>query len=210
MAKAKARVSKKEYHVRAGHQISAGKVKKYGERIDYLIRKHGVTGVAKTIVADAERLRSPLHDFFEWDDTKAAHAFRLNEAGKLVRAIEVNIITPSGKKKRARAFETIVIQGRRDRITVTDDMYFSNEEYMDALVTQAYEEMGIYVERYKNYEGLKTFCKELQGLLRKHRKSSRVKIGKKGGAITKKRIVRKGKSKSSRNKKRRTKELVLA
>lgn len=41
----------------------------------------------EAVLADAKKASSPLHSYFEWDDTKAAHAHRLEQAGKLIRSI---------------------------------------------------------------------------------------------------------------------------
>jgi hypothetical protein len=41
-------------------------------------------------VVEAARARaSPLHDCFEWDDSRAAHEHRLNQARQLIREIDV-------------------------------------------------------------------------------------------------------------------------
>lgn len=41
------------------------------------------------VVADASNSNSPLHSFFEWDDTEAAHQHRLHQARNLIRTIVV-------------------------------------------------------------------------------------------------------------------------
>lgn len=38
----------------------------------------------ETVLAEAEKLDSPLHAFFEWDDTKAAKKFRVMQAYALI------------------------------------------------------------------------------------------------------------------------------
>lgn len=39
------------------------------------------------VLADAKNNNSPLHSFFEWDDSAAAHQHRLNQARGLIRTI---------------------------------------------------------------------------------------------------------------------------
>ena len=53
--------------------------------------RHDAGGVlyAQDVVADAAKDGSPLHPFFEWNDKRAAHAYRLEQATVLVRAIVV-------------------------------------------------------------------------------------------------------------------------
>ena len=43
------------------------------------------------VIQDAERPESPLHVYFEWDDTEAAHAYRNLQACQLIRKINVTI-----------------------------------------------------------------------------------------------------------------------
>ena len=49
------------------------------------------TITAQAVVDDARDPSSPLHDHFEWDDDKAAHAFRINQARELIRSVRLVI-----------------------------------------------------------------------------------------------------------------------
>jgi len=45
-------------------------------------------------VVDAARpINSPLHSFFEWDDTAAAHEWRREQARELIRSVTVEVTT---------------------------------------------------------------------------------------------------------------------
>lgn len=71
------RVSKKE--------IIAG-------RLTWLARKSGRL-TPELVVRDAEDARSPLHSQFEWDDSKAAEQYRLEQARDLIRSVELKVTT---------------------------------------------------------------------------------------------------------------------
>lgn len=43
------------------------------------------------VVEEARSGDSPLHEFFEWDDTKAAHAHRLQQARTLIRSVKIEV-----------------------------------------------------------------------------------------------------------------------
>jgi len=43
----------------------------------------------ESVVRDAKKRSSPLHKFFEWDDSKAAHEHRIYQARELIRSITV-------------------------------------------------------------------------------------------------------------------------
>lgn len=44
------------------------------------------------VVADAANPDSPLHDAFVWDDTKAAHEYRIGQAREMIRHVRVEIV----------------------------------------------------------------------------------------------------------------------
>lgn len=49
--------------------------------------------ITPDIVLDAAKdPGSPLHDHFEWDDAKAGHSWRLEQARQLIRAVRVEIV----------------------------------------------------------------------------------------------------------------------
>ena len=50
------------------------------------------------LVKEAKNKRSPIHDEFEWDDTKAGHEFRLSQARQLIRKVKYS--EPTGAKSR--------------------------------------------------------------------------------------------------------------
>ena len=52
---------------------------------------------ASEVVERARNVKNPLHDQFEWDDTKAGHSYRLIQARTLIRA--VHFIEYAGKKE---------------------------------------------------------------------------------------------------------------
>ena len=45
------------------------------------------------VVAHAKDEDSPLHECFEWDDSKAAHAHRLDQARSLITSVKVEVRT---------------------------------------------------------------------------------------------------------------------
>ncbi|HEY2300877.1 MAG TPA: hypothetical protein VGH66_03240, partial [Acidimicrobiales bacterium] len=50
--------------------------------------------VPEDLVEIAGETGHPLHDFFEWDDTIAAHQHRVWQAGQLIRSVKV-LVTAS-------------------------------------------------------------------------------------------------------------------
>ncbi len=66
----------------------AGDAQIVGERLESIKRKSNMLTPA-LVVEDAKNISSPLHGFFEWDDTLAAEKYRIDQAGHLVRSVVV-------------------------------------------------------------------------------------------------------------------------
>lgn len=65
------------------------------ERLERIrMRNNGVL-TPEAVVADAADKSSPLHSEFEWNDKRAAHQHRLNQARELIRKVTVEIKTTS-------------------------------------------------------------------------------------------------------------------
>lgn len=67
----------------------------------------------RAVVDDATHDNSPLHKCFEWNDVKAADAFRIEEARKLIGSIIVAQVDDAPVSKETRAFIHTNIEGPR-------------------------------------------------------------------------------------------------
>ena len=68
------------------------------EEIKRLQELHGAV-TPEILVEEARKRRSPLHPIFEWDDTKAAYNYRLQQARTLLNNIQVTIISDGEPRK---------------------------------------------------------------------------------------------------------------
>ena len=60
--------------------------------INRIYQKHnGIT--PSLLVEEAKDPNSILHHLFEWDDEKAGHAYRLDQARQIITSVKVNIIS---------------------------------------------------------------------------------------------------------------------
>lgn len=59
--------------------------------LDGIARKHGDVLKPEDIVLEATDPMHPLHDRFEWDDAKAAHEHRIEQARALIRSVRVDV-----------------------------------------------------------------------------------------------------------------------
>lgn len=83
------------FHPSPAHRVPDDKAEPYGRELLRIERDCGGLD-NETIVEQASRKSSPIHDAFTWDESKAARKCRLYEAGELRRAIEVDVRMPDG------------------------------------------------------------------------------------------------------------------
>lgn len=88
------------------------------------------------LVKEAKKRNSPLHKIFEWNDTKAAENYRLQQARILLNNIQVTIVTDNESKNISVYEVTSVKEGYKSidtfspddieyvRITIERDLFF--------------------------------------------------------------------------------------
>ena len=77
------------------------------EELGRLVAKHGSTITPAQILSFAKRPTTALHQVFEWDDTAAAHAYRLTQAEQFLRCQFTVLPGPDQTPIRVRAFVSI-------------------------------------------------------------------------------------------------------
>jgi hypothetical protein len=78
------------FQFRAGCHLR-GDAQAVGERLE-AIRHSRQLLTPSVVLDDASNPGSPLHAFFEWDDTVAANRYRVDQAGHLIRSIQVTFV----------------------------------------------------------------------------------------------------------------------
>lgn len=82
-------LSIKEYFASAGSKFTKDDAQVIGPALTSLAEQGQMSD--STIVEVARSPNSPLHAYFEWDDPKAAHYYRLGQAQEMVREIRVRL-----------------------------------------------------------------------------------------------------------------------
>jgi hypothetical protein len=83
-------------------------VEKVGKELEQIDRRD-----PKSVVFFAEDEKSELHKCFTWDDHKAAHYWRLEEARTVIQSIIVVDDAPDREPIEYRAFESVIVDGSR-------------------------------------------------------------------------------------------------
>jgi len=78
-----------QYYRFKGSSTSTEESQKIGEHLEKLTQINGGELKPQNVVDDAKIPKSPIHKYFDWNDTTAAKKYRLTQARKLVNSIEI-------------------------------------------------------------------------------------------------------------------------
>jgi len=115
-------------------------------RLRELCDSHGERLTPELVLADASDPASPLHDEFDWDDTTAAHAYRIEQARRLIRTVvyrfktevrqmKVAYYVRDPKSERGEAAYLPIIKVRSDEDLSREVLIKSFERVSNALET---------------------------------------------------------------------------
>jgi hypothetical protein len=118
-----------------------------GEELERIRVKYNGRLISANIINEAKETSSPLHKIFEWDNAKAAHMWRLNQAGDIIRNIVVVNVGEDGEKKTIRAFVNVTQDEDRHYTSISHAM--SDDVLRKQVIAQAWDELTSWKERYK-------------------------------------------------------------
>ncbi len=110
---------------------------------------------ARKVLEHARDPRSPLHKYFEWDDNKAAEAYRLEQAGRLVAFVTIEVVDASGNKKRERAYHSITISeadGSKKRGFMSIRRIKQESDLQEQLVQRALQTLRVWRDMYHRFQ----------------------------------------------------------
>jgi hypothetical protein len=127
-------------------------MKKNSETLAELLklRKNGLL-TPEVVVNAAEPVSSPLHPHFEWDDSKAGHQYRLEQARQLIR-VQVTVL--ENYNEPIRAFASLSSDrsyGRGYRVTTE---ILGDEQYRQQMLEDALVAMEAFQRRYARLKEL--------------------------------------------------------
>lgn len=120
-----------------------------GRRLERLQRKHGIT--AAVVVRDAEKPTSPLHDAFEWDDTVAAHQYRLEQARAMIRML---VVADTGTDTAPYRAYVVVREMKSGPTYMDTQVAFSDEEMRRQVLAEALKELRAFERKYRGLKEL--------------------------------------------------------
>lgn len=119
-----------------------------GQHIELLRQQQKGELTPEDVLSDARNHNSPLHSFFEWDDTAAAHQHRLNQARGLIRAVVAVYVREDQPAVRARAYVHIP-EGETSHYRESGHA-MSQAKTRKLVLQRAWRELQAWRERYKD------------------------------------------------------------
>lgn len=157
------RIAKFEFALGARFQAGANQdPEAVGRRIESLREKFKGELTPEDVLNDAQDENSPLHTFFEWDDSAAAHQHRLQQARGLIRAVVAVYVRNDRPAMRTRAYVHIP-QGETSHYREASHA-MSVQATRDAVLRRALEELIGWQRRYKDLHEFADFCGEIDQL----------------------------------------------
>jgi hypothetical protein len=133
------------YGWRSGSRISLDP-QKAGEAISKVQKAHNGLLEPEMLVDAARDERSILHPHFEWDDAKAAEAFRTDQARDLIRSLTVDISRSNVEEKQVRAY--VNVETGQERGYVSTFTALSSAELRKQVLEKAFAELEAWRARH--------------------------------------------------------------
>lgn len=128
--------------------------KEDAQHLGQIMEEFGDRITPKDVVAKAKPKSSPIHHLFEWDDTAAAHRFRLFQARNHINRLEV-VILVDNKERATKAYHSVVIQEddeRPERVYASMVEIQKSPNLAEQAIQNALDEANSWMTRYKDYK----------------------------------------------------------
>lgn len=119
-----------------------------GEHIDLLRKECKGELTPGDVVDDARNPNSPLHSFFEWDDSEAAEQFRLSQARGLIRAVVAVYVSEDKPAVRQKAFVHIREPGAPHYRETSEALSLTKTR--ELVLQRAWDELSQWRKRYSD------------------------------------------------------------
>lgn len=119
-----------------------------GEELERIRVSRNGRLVQEDVVAEAKDKANPLHPAFEWNDRKAAHAYRLDQAGYMIRSITVVMSEPEQEQEREPIRAFVNVQRDDDRSFTSIAHAMSDEDLRAQVIARAWKELHDWRKRH--------------------------------------------------------------
>lgn len=154
---AKKKIKKKIYKASAGAGYNDSQAQIIGKELARIGQGREKDVTPELVVETAVLKRSPLHDFFEWDNGVAGEKYRVFQARNIINHLRVIIWTDAGELPETKAFHNINFavsseDENGESIRIYRPVEELNDETIRAdIIKNALRELRNWRDRYKEY-----------------------------------------------------------
>ena len=128
----------KIYKPRKGYETTVRNQKEaqiVGEALERLTQENKGEITPPKIIETAREPVSPLHPFFDWEDTTAAEKYRLLQARRLMQSV-VEVVVVGSKQQEYRSFYNVKNKTGQ-KVYVTLETALTDKEYVVQLIRES-------------------------------------------------------------------------
>lgn len=129
----------KNYSANPNTGIDSRKATVYGAELQRLTASYNGMLSADEVVKEAARRSSPLHDYFDWDDSEAGRNWRRHQARLLLASIRIEV---KEAPEPIHLFKNVKISGGEGRAYVPTVEALASDEYRQQIMTQLYARLS--------------------------------------------------------------------
>lgn len=163
---------KPEFKAKNGSRINDTQAQYYGERLYKLMKEKNKKDIApEDVVEDAKNEDTPYHDYFEWDDSKAARKHRLKQARDIMRSIvKIKTVKSQEKPVKVRAFHCVKNEDTGENGYSPEETVFKKPKLSEQVILRALKEAKSWNRRYNIYTELSEISQAIEKKLKEHPK----------------------------------------
>lgn len=124
------------------------KIQIYKKELDR-IKKERKKLTAKIVVEEAEDKKNPLHDYFEWDNSKAGQEWRIQQARVLINVVKYKLEISEGNKQEVYKYEIINTGSEKEYKEAHEIL--GKIKWRKQIVEQATRELEYWLGKYEFY-----------------------------------------------------------
>lgn len=144
-----------------GYSVDANIV---GQEFEKIEKKYGEV-TRENVLESATPEDSPMHSIFEWDDSVAAHNYRLTQATKLILNLHCEVETPKKEPIKVNAYYNVSENKSGSFINV--ESAFSNPDTKEIVLKRALDELEAFKAKYKELKELAKIFDAIDELVEK-------------------------------------------
>ena len=149
----------------------------YKQELEKLEKKYNGMLAPQDIVREAYKEKSPLHDWFDWNDDSAGEKWRLHQARLLLNSVRVKVMFEGGKKSYRKYLNVRVKQnGGYKRFYVETNTVMKTPNLKEQILLRAINEANYWKRTYDDYQELEGIFQSIDKTTKKLKKKLKIKI----------------------------------